>query len=177
MEKAFDTRIPPPRIRHFERMREIFFVRGQAKDVRGAASGKHRTPSKSGSRCFMQTALRRKKEYGKRKRSLGYARDDDTRERFPHIPFHPAAEANLRPFGAPPSMGRRENAASPQPALYGEGDDTRDPFPHVSFHPDTEANLRPFGAPPSTGRRENHALVPSHQHPTKKSAARSGCTF
>ena len=31
--------------------------------------------------------------------------------RFPHIPFHPAAEANLRPFGAPPSNGRRENAA------------------------------------------------------------------
>ena len=25
--------------------------------------------------------------------------------------FHPAAGANLRPFGAPPSKGRRENAA------------------------------------------------------------------
>jgi len=27
------------------------------------------------------------------------------------IPFHPAAGANLRPFGAPPSGGRRECAA------------------------------------------------------------------
>ena len=44
-------------------------------------------------------------------RSLGSARDDDTRVRFPHVSFHPAAEVNLRPFGAPPSNGRRENAA------------------------------------------------------------------
>ena len=29
------------------------------------------------------------------------------------IPFHPAARANLRPFGAPPSGGRRECAAFP----------------------------------------------------------------
>ena len=29
------------------------------------------------------------------------------------IPFHPAAGANLRPFGAPPSGGRRECAAFP----------------------------------------------------------------
>ena len=29
------------------------------------------------------------------------------------IPFHPAAGANLRPFGAPPSGGRREYAAFP----------------------------------------------------------------
>ena len=43
--------------RHFERMREIFFVRGQAKNVRGADSGKHRAPSESEGRCFMQTAL------------------------------------------------------------------------------------------------------------------------
>ena len=31
--------------------------------------------------------------------------------RFPHVSFHPAAGANSRPFGAPPSNGRRENAA------------------------------------------------------------------
>ena len=47
---------------HFERKREIFFVRGQAKNVRGADSGKHRAPSESEGRCFMQTALRRKTE-------------------------------------------------------------------------------------------------------------------
>ena len=42
---------------HFERKREIFFVCGQAKNVRGADSGKHRAPSESEGRCFMQTAL------------------------------------------------------------------------------------------------------------------------
>ncbi len=52
---------------HFERKREIFFVRGQAKDVRIAASGKHRAPSESEGRCFMQTALRRKTETGNEK--------------------------------------------------------------------------------------------------------------
>ena len=57
MKKAYDTRIPLPHIRHFERKREIFFVRGQAKNVRGADSGKHRAPSESEGWCFMQTAL------------------------------------------------------------------------------------------------------------------------
>ena len=52
---------------HFERKREIFFVRGQAKDVRIAASGKHRAPRESEGRCFMQTALRRKTEMGNEK--------------------------------------------------------------------------------------------------------------
>ena len=67
MKKAYDTRIPLPHIRHFERKREIFFVRGQAKNVRGAESGKHRAPSESEGRCFMQTALRRKTEEGNEK--------------------------------------------------------------------------------------------------------------
>ena len=52
---------------HFERKREIFFVRGQAKDVRIAASGKHRAPSETEGRCFMQTALRKKTEEGNEK--------------------------------------------------------------------------------------------------------------
>ena len=46
---------------------------------------------------------------GKRKRSLGCARDDETGKRFSPF-FHSATEANLRPFGAPPSRGRRESA-------------------------------------------------------------------
>ena len=49
---------------------------------------------------------------GKRKRSLGCARDDETGKGISHISFQPIAEANLRPFGAPPSRGRRENAGS-----------------------------------------------------------------
>ena len=62
-----DTRMPFSPYCHFERKREIFFVRGQAKDVRIAASGKHRAPSESEGRCFMQTALRKKTETGNEK--------------------------------------------------------------------------------------------------------------
>ena len=67
MGKAYDTRIPFSPYCHFERKREIFFVRGQAKDVRIAASGKNRAPSESEGRCFMQTALRKKTETGNEK--------------------------------------------------------------------------------------------------------------
>ena len=62
-----DTRMPLSPYCHFERKREIFFVRGQAKDVRIAASGKHRASSESEGRCFMQTALRKKTETGNEK--------------------------------------------------------------------------------------------------------------
>ena len=48
------------------------------------------------------------------------------------IPFHPAAGANLRPFGAPPSGGRREYAAFPPHAL----------FPHLN----TRTGWRPVRA-------------------------------
>ncbi len=48
--------------RHFERKREIFFVCGQAKEARMTDHGKHRTLCGVESRCFMQTALRRKTE-------------------------------------------------------------------------------------------------------------------
>ena len=61
MKMAFNTRMPLLRIRHFKRKREIFFVRGKAKDVRGTASGKHPAPCAPKKRCFMQTAPRRKK--------------------------------------------------------------------------------------------------------------------
>jgi len=62
-----DTRILLSPYCHFERKREIFFVRGQAKDVRIAASGKHRASRESEGRCFMQTALRKKTETGNEK--------------------------------------------------------------------------------------------------------------
>ncbi len=96
--------------RHFERTREIFFVRGQAKAVRGAGNGKHRASCDWGSRCFMQTDLRRKTANGKRKRSLGCARDDETRKRFPPIPFQSTAGSQPPPLRTPPFRGRRENA-------------------------------------------------------------------
>ena len=62
-----ETRMPFSPYCHFERKREIFFVRGQAKDVRIAASWKHRASSESEGWCFMQTALRKKTETGNEK--------------------------------------------------------------------------------------------------------------
>ena len=61
------TRMPLSRIRHFERKREIFFVRGKAKDVRGTTSGKHRTPCAPEERCFMQTDSRMKQKMANEK--------------------------------------------------------------------------------------------------------------
>ena len=61
IQMAFDTKMALPRIRHFERTRDIFFVRGKAKDVSGTASGKHPAPCAPQKRCFMQTAPHRKR--------------------------------------------------------------------------------------------------------------------
>ena len=63
--RYFEDAAPP--YRHFERKREIFFVRDRSGKVRTADSGKHRTLCDVGSRCFMQTALRRKRETGNEK--------------------------------------------------------------------------------------------------------------
>ena len=88
-EESNDTRIPPPRIRHFERMREIFFVRGKAKDARTAESGKHHAPCESEERCFMQTDSRMKQKMTNEKdpsTALGMTIHENGRS---HIPFHP----------------------------------------------------------------------------------------
>ena len=98
--------------RHFERKREIFFVRGQGKR-RG--EGERETPHslRLGSTVFHAESFTKGNGNGKRKRSLDCARDDETREGISHILFQPMAGANLRPFGAPPSRGRRECDAFP----------------------------------------------------------------
>ena len=109
---------------HFERKREIFFVRGQAKDVRIAASGKHRAPSKSEGRCFMQTALRRKTETGNEKdpsAALGMTKRGNAS--FHSFSTCCGSQPRLAALGSPfqgkglawllsPSRGRGENAAS-----------------------------------------------------------------
>ena len=82
--------------------------------MRIAASGKPRTLYGLQSRCFMQTDSRMKKKMANEKdpsAPLGMTIRDNA---------HPTrlssrCDANLRPFGAPPSMGRRENAASRAP--------------------------------------------------------------
>ena len=64
-------------------------------------------------RCFMQTDSHKKEETRSQKRSLGSARDDDTGKRTLSHSLSYRCEANLRPFGAPPSKGRRECNSSP----------------------------------------------------------------
>ena len=78
----------------------------------GVGNGKHRAPCESGSRCFMQTDSRMKKKMANEKdpsAPLGMTIRDNA---------HPTrlssrCDANLRPFGAPPSKGRRECNSSP----------------------------------------------------------------
>ena len=88
--------------------------------------------------------------------SLGCARKDETGEGISHISFKPIAEANLRPFGAPPSKGRRENAAGiglPFLAhrlrgvpLRGKEGECR--FPHCHFERKREIFFVPFSHDP-----------------------------
>ena len=114
-----DTRIPLSPYCHFERKREIFFVRGQAKDVRIAASGKHRVSSESEGRCFMQTALRKKTETGNEKdpsATLGMTKRANAS--FPSFSTCCGSQPRLAALGSPfqgkglawtlpPSYGRR----------------------------------------------------------------------
>ena len=58
--------------------------------------------------------------------ALGMTKREDG---LSYIPFHPAAGANLRPFGAPPSRGRREKSKI-LPAMEKAGE-TRIPLPHT----------------------------------------------
>ena len=104
--KEGDTRMPPSPWCHFERKREIFFVRGQKNAVRRGITGNTALQNNWGSRCFMQTALRRKTKTGNEKdpsAALGMTKRGNASTHF----FY-SAGANLRPFGAPPSRGRRE---------------------------------------------------------------------
>ena len=98
MKKAFDTRIPLPHICHFERKREIFFVRGKAKDVRGTASGKHPAPCAPEERCFMQTDSRMKQKMANEKDPSAALGMTIREYRSPHD-FHPAAMPTSAPSG------------------------------------------------------------------------------
>ena len=126
MKKAFDTRIPLPHICHFERKREIFFVRGQAKNVRIAASWKHRAPSESEGRCFMQTALRKKTETGNEKdpsAALGMTKRGNAS--FHSFSTCCGSQPRLAALGSP---FQGKGLAWTLPPSYGEGYETRTPL-------------------------------------------------
>ena len=111
---------------HFERKREIFFVCGQAKDVRIAASGKHRAPSESEGRCFMQTALRRKTETGNEKdpsAALGMTKRGNAS--FHSFSTCCGSQPRLAALGSP---FQGKGLAWILPPSYGEGCETRTPL-------------------------------------------------
>ena len=111
---------------HFERKREIFFVRGQAKDVRIAASEKHRAPSESEGRCFMQTALRRKTETGNEKdpsAALGMTKRGNAS--FHSFSTCCGSQPRLAALGSP---FQGKGLAWILPPSYGEGCETRTPL-------------------------------------------------
>ena len=93
---------PPSPYRHFERSEKSSLHTGQRKDVRGAGNIVLHTTKNDGL-PHMYRFLARKKDpsaaLGMTKRGMGHP-----------IPFNPAARANLRPFGAPPSRERREKS-------------------------------------------------------------------
>ena len=99
--------------------------------------------------------------------------------------FIPLSPSNLRPFGAPPSIGRRECSREPLP-LEGAAERSEAglafflrrsrllfAFPIgeglVSGIPLSPSNFRPFGAPPSYGRR----VCPREPLPLEGAAERS----
>ena len=103
------------------------------------------------------------------------------------LSFIPLPPSNLRPFGAPPSIGRRECPREPLP-LEGAAEHSEAGFASFfggarvlslivdlrcissrSFIPLSPSNLRPFGAPPSIGRRE----CPREPLPLEGAAERS----
>ena len=120
--KAYDTRMPLSPYCHFERKREIFFVRGQAKDVRIAASGKHRASSESEGRCFMQTALRKKTETGNEKdpsAALGMTKRGNAS--FHSFSTCCGSQPRLAALGSP---FQGKGLAWTLPSSYGEGCET-----------------------------------------------------
>ena len=129
MKMAFDTKMPLPRIRHFERKREIFFVRGKAKDVRGTTSGKHRTPCAPEERCFMQTDSRMKQKMANEKDPSAPLGMTIRETAFLIFPFIPRREPTSAPSDhlLPWEGGRMP----PHRLLMKMAYDTRIPLPRI----------------------------------------------
>ena len=94
--------------------RNLFRSRSR-KNVRGADNGKPSAPCAPEERCFMQTAPRGKENTANEKDPSAPLGMTIRECLFPTHDFQSSARTNLRPFGAPPSMGRRENTASRAP--------------------------------------------------------------
>ena len=89
MQKDYDMRIPLTAfVISSESEKSFSFAARQSMwNSRKRETPCSRRPERT---VFHANRSTQKKEYGKRKRSLGCARDDDIRDLFPHISFHPA---------------------------------------------------------------------------------------
>ena len=111
---------------HFERSEKSSLHTGQIKNVRGAVNTVLHTTWNDGlPHMYVFPACKKDSSA-----ALGMTKREDG---LPYISFHPAARANLRPFGAPPSRGRREKFKILFP--HGEGSETRIPPPRIIAFP------------------------------------------
>ena len=85
------------------------------------------------SSAFPLSSFRAKARNLFRSRSGKKCKDGDRRKGISHISFQTIAEANLRPFGAPPSKGRRENAVFPHRHFERKREIFSVPFSHDPF--------------------------------------------
>ena len=147
--------MPPFLHRHFERKREIFFVRGQAKVVREAGNGKHRMLHVTG-------------DHGASCRWIYEGKQQTANEKDPSAALGMTKRGNAsrpflfnpeqKPISAPsghlfPEEGGRSGMSSPSTPFPWKGDARRaGGWPKEN---ESEANLRRCAPPPSKGRREN----------------------
>ena len=151
MKMAFDTKMPLPRIRHFERKREIFFVRGKTKAVRGTASGNPPAPCAPQKRCSMQTVPHRKRNTANEKDSSAALGMTIREYRFPQR----RCEITIISFSRSICLGGLA-------ALIGV---TGKPYPScLSYH---SHPIRPCGAPSPRGEGCDTRILSS-----KKKAAK-----
>ena len=143
--------MPPFLHRHFERKREIFFVRGQAKVVREAGNGKHRMLHVTG-------------DHGASCRWIYEGKQQTANEKDPSAALGMTKRGNAsRPFLFNPEQ---KPISAPSGHLFPEeggksGKNLSTPFPRKgdarraggwAKTKESEANLRRYAPPPSHGR-------------------------
>ena len=101
VSNRWEMRVAPSPYRHFERSEKSSLHTGQIKNVRGAVNTVLHTTWNDGLPHMYAFPVCKKDTSA----ALGMTKREDG---LSYISFHPAARANLRPFGAPPSRGRRE---------------------------------------------------------------------
>ena len=131
----------------FRAQREIFLAQ--------KSSGEHQMRSSRSTHAILSLPHKYRVPL-RHKRSLGYAQDDDTRDRFPHIPFHTSAIPASAPSGhLLPGEGGRMPLPHEEDLRY-----ENTAFPVSSFRAKREILLahRKTGECEMTGRQSIRAI-------------------